>query len=188
VTGCVLLLFAHASRRGRVQINSRSFRDVCRLSALEDKSPRRIFIHREEREEVTEGWRKSYNEKFPNIYSSPYVRLARLLRSRAGHILSVTVLKAHRTFPYFFQRWTASITSPPHSTLRIQTDPDSSTLGKPRHRMEDNIKMYSVNSLMIRNSGRFVSTLCSFAKKKKLRGFSPQANYTDPAIAAGQRS
>jgi hypothetical protein len=25
-------------------------------------------------------------------------------------------------------------------------------------------------------------------KKKKLRGFSPQANYTDRAIAAGQRS
>jgi hypothetical protein len=25
-------------------------------------------------------------------------------------------------------------------------------------------------------------------KKKKLRGFSPQANYTDQAIAAGQRS
>jgi hypothetical protein len=24
--------------------------------------------------------------------------------------------------------------------------------------------------------------------KKKLRGFSPLANYTDPAIAAGQRS
>jgi hypothetical protein len=26
------------------------------------------------------------------------------------------------------------------------------------------------------------------SKKKKLRGFSPQANYTDRAIAAGQRS
>jgi hypothetical protein len=61
-------------------------REEHRLRVFENRALRRIFGPK--RDEVTRKWRKLHNEKFNDLYSSPYI--ARVIKSRkmrwAGHV------------------------------------------------------------------------------------------------------
>ena len=83
---------------------------------------RRIFGPK--RDEVTREWRTLHNEEFNDLYSSPNV--VRVIKSRrmswAGHVVHM----GERRGIYRF------VVGKPEG---------KSSLGRPRHRWEDNIKM-----------------------------------------------
>jgi hypothetical protein len=89
---------------------------------LENRMLRSIFGLK--REKVTGGWRKLHNEELHNFYSSPSI--IKMIKSRrmrwAGHVARMGAMR---------------------NAYRILTrkPEEKRPLGRPRRRLEDNIKM-----------------------------------------------
>ena len=100
---------------------SLTLREERRLRVLENRVLRRIFGH--DRDEVTGEWRKLHNEEL-NLYSSPkIVRAIKWRRMRwAGH----TAHMGERRGVY---------------SVLVEKPEGKRSLGRPRRRWEDNIKM-----------------------------------------------
>jgi uncharacterized membrane protein len=62
-----------------------------RLRVFENRVLRRIFGPK--RDKVTGGWRKLHNDELHNLYSSPNIRVIRMIKSRrmrwAGHVAQI---------------------------------------------------------------------------------------------------
>ena len=100
---------------------SLTLREECRLRVFENRVLRRIFGPK--RDEVTGEWRKLHNEKL-NLYSSP--NIVRVIKSRkmrwAGHVALIGEGRG--------VYW-----------VLMGKVEGKKSLGKPRRRWEDNIKM-----------------------------------------------
>jgi hypothetical protein len=101
---------------------SLTLREEHRLRVFENRVLRRTFGPK--RDEVTEGWRKVHNEELHNLYSSPSI--IRMIKSRkmrwVGHVAQMGEnMNAYR--------------------ILVGKPEGRRTLGKPRRRWEDNIKM-----------------------------------------------
>jgi hypothetical protein len=68
-----------------VKLGSHTPREEHRLSVFENRVLRRIFGPN--RDEVTEGWRKLYNEKLRNFYPSPDI--IRMIKPRRIGLVGV---------------------------------------------------------------------------------------------------
>jgi hypothetical protein len=92
-----------------------ALREEHRLRLFENRVLRRIF--RPKRDEVTGGWSKLHNEELHNLYSSPsIIRMTKLRRIRwAGNVARMG---------------------------EKRNSGRKETLGRPRRRWADNIKMY----------------------------------------------
>jgi hypothetical protein len=98
-------------------------KEECRLRVFENMMLRRIFGSK--RDEVTGEWRKLHNEELNDLYSSPNI---------------IWVIKPRRmAWPGHAARMVAK-----RGVCRILVGkPEGKRpLGRPRHRWEDNIKMY----------------------------------------------
>jgi len=101
---------------------SLTLREECRLRVFENKVLRRIFGPK--RDDVTGEWRRLHNEELNDLYSSP--RIVQVIKSRrmrwAGHVVRMgEVRDVHRVL--------------------VGKPEGKRTLGRHRHRREDNIKM-----------------------------------------------
>jgi hypothetical protein len=101
---------------------SLTVREEHRLRVFETRVLRRIFGLK--KDEVTGGWRKLHNEELHNLYSSPSI--IRMIKSRgmrwAGHIARMG------------RKWHAY-------RILVRRPERKRTLGRPRHRWVDDIKM-----------------------------------------------
>jgi len=97
---------------------SLTLRDERRLRVFENRVLRRIFGPK--RDEVTREWRKLHNEELNDLYSSP--NTVRVMRW-AGHLARM----GERRGVY------GDVVGKPEGRR---------TLGRPRRRWEDNIKLY----------------------------------------------
>jgi hypothetical protein len=99
---------------------SLTLREEHRLRVFENRALR---IFRPKRDEVTGGWRKLHNEKLHNLYSSS--NIIRKIESRricAGHVARMGAKRnAYR--------------------ISVGKQEEKGTLGRPRRRWVDNIKM-----------------------------------------------
>jgi hypothetical protein len=99
-----------------------SFREERRLRVFKNRALRRIFGSK--MDEVTEEWRKLYNEEFNYLYSSP--NIVRVIKSRrmrwVGHIARM----GERRGVY---------------RVLVGKSEGKRPLERPRRRWEDNIKM-----------------------------------------------
>jgi hypothetical protein len=101
---------------------SLTVREEHKLRVFENRVLRRIFGPK--RDGVTAGWRKLYNEKLHNLYSSPSrIRIIKSRRMRwAGHVVQMGEKR--------------------NMCRLLVGKPDGKRpLGRPRHRWIDNIKM-----------------------------------------------
>jgi hypothetical protein len=78
------------------------------------------------REEVAGGWRRLHNEELHNLYAS--LNIIRVVKSRrmswAGHVAHMEDMRnAHR--------------------ILVGKHDEKKTLGRPRHRWEDNIRIHT---------------------------------------------
>jgi hypothetical protein len=98
-------------------------REEHRLRVFENRVLRRIFGPK--RDEVTGGWRKLHNEELHGLYSSPSI---------------IRVIKARR------MRWAGNVVRMVEVrgayNILVGRPEGRRPLGSPRHRWEDNIKMY----------------------------------------------
>jgi hypothetical protein len=106
---------------------SLTLREECSLRVFENRVLRRIFVPK--RDEVMGEWRKLHNEELNDLYSLP--NLVRVIKSRrmrwAGHV----VHKGEGRGVY---------------RVLVRKSEGKGLLGRPRHRWEDNIRMYLVLS------------------------------------------
>jgi hypothetical protein len=101
---------------------SLTLREEHRLRVFENRVLRRIFGPK--RDEVTGGWRKLYNEELHGLYSSPsIVRVIKARRMRwAGQMARMWVVRGAYN-------------------ILVGRPEGRRSLGRPRRRWEDNIKM-----------------------------------------------
>jgi hypothetical protein len=97
--------------KGRTQI----------ISTLETRVLRKLFGHK--RDEATGGWRKLHNENLHNVYCSP--NIIKLIKSRRMKwVEHVVLMDTKNEYKIFFRK-----------------SKGKRSLGRRRHRQEDNIKM-----------------------------------------------
>jgi hypothetical protein len=107
----------------RCEIWSLTLREERRLRVFENRVLRRVFGPKSD-DEVTGEWRKLHNEELNDLYSLPnIVRLVKFRRMRwAGHVARMGEDRGvHRVL--------------------VRTPEGKRSLGRPRHRWENNIKM-----------------------------------------------
>jgi hypothetical protein len=102
---------------------SLTLREENGLRVFENRVLRRIFGPK--RDEVTGGWRKLHNEELHGLYSSPII--IRVIKARgvrwAGHVACMEEVRGAYK-------------------ILVGKPEGRRPLGRPRHRWEDNIKMY----------------------------------------------
>jgi hypothetical protein len=105
------------------EILSLTSREEHRLKVIENRVLRRIFGPK--RDEVTGGWRKLHNEGLHGLYSSPsIIRVIKARRMRwVGHVARMGEVRSAYN-------------------ILVRRPEGRRPLGRPRHRWEDNIKMY----------------------------------------------
>ena len=101
---------------------SLTLREECRLMVLENRVLRRIFEPK--MDEVTGKWRRLHNKELYALYSSPNI---------------IRVIKSRKL------RWARHVARMGQSRsgyrVLVQKPEGRRSLGRPRHRWEDNIKM-----------------------------------------------
>jgi len=97
-------------------------KEECRLRVSENRVLRRMFVPK--RDEITGEWRKLHNEELNDLYSSP--NIVWVIKSRRMRWVGQIVLMGERKSLY---------------RVLVRKPEGKKSLGGPRHRWEDNIKM-----------------------------------------------
>ena len=102
---------------------SLTLREGCRLRTFENRVLRRMFGHK--RDEVTGEWRKLHNEELNDLYYSP--NIFRVIKSRRMGWAEYVARMGDRRGVY---------------RVLVGKHEGKRSLGRPRRRWEDNIKIY----------------------------------------------